>query len=199
VIYLGAYLAGIVVLGVALAFTLVSSRLGRRRKEALGIAEERAGRRGVGNILANCLVGTIGAALAAFSTSWSGEAGAVMLVTGIAAGASDTVASEIGKAFGGTPRAFPTFRAAPPGTPGAVSIVGTLAGIVGAALITLPAVSMWLLPVDRLAVVVAACTAGGFIESALATRFEAAGVLDNHALNLLNTASAAALAIWWVA
>ena len=197
-IYLGQYLAGIVVLGIALAFTIASSQFGRRRKEALGIAEERGGSRGAGNVLANCLVGSVGATLAAFSSAWSGEAGAVMFVTGIAAGASDTVASEIGKAFGGTPRAFPTFRAVPPGTPGAVSIVGTAAGIVAAGLMALAAAMMWVLPPGMVAIVVIACTAGAFIESTLATEFEAAGVLDNNMLNLFNTASAAVLAVWWV-
>jgi uncharacterized protein (TIGR00297 family) len=199
VIYLGEYLGGIAVLGIALAFTILSSRLGRRRKEALGIAEERGGSRGAGNILANCLVGTVGAALAAFSTAWSGEAGAVMFVTGIAAGASDTVASEMGKAFGGTPRAFPTFRAVPPGTPGAVSMLGTIAGVAGATLMVLPAAMMWLIAVDLVVVVVAACTVGAFVESALATRFEQAGLLGNNPLNLLNTATAAGVAVWWVA
>jgi uncharacterized protein (TIGR00297 family) len=198
IIYLGAGLAGIAVLGVALAITLLSSRLGRRRKEALGIAEEHGGMRGVGNILANCAVGTTGALLAAFAPGLPGEAGPVIFVTAIAAGASDTVASEIGKAFGGQPRAFPTFRAVAPGTPGAVSIVGTVAGVIAAALIALPAVAMWLIVPERVPLVVAACTAGALVESALATRFEREGVLDNHTLNLLNTASAAALAVWWI-
>jgi uncharacterized protein (TIGR00297 family) len=197
VIYTGAYLAGIAVLGVALAVTIASSRVGRRQKEALGIVEERGGRRGVGNILANCIVGSVGAALSALSFEWSGEAGALMMVTGIAAGASDTVASEVGKAFGGQPRAFPSFRSVPPGTSGAVSVAGTIAGVVAAAVIALPAVAMWLIPPSRLPLVVAACTAGAFLESALATRFEESGILDNNALNLLNTACAAGLAVWW--
>ena len=47
-------------------------------------------------------------------------------------------ASEIGKAYGGQPRALPSFRAVPPGTPGAVSIVGTLSGVGAAALIAWP-------------------------------------------------------------
>jgi uncharacterized protein (TIGR00297 family) len=198
VIYVGEYLAGIAVLGTALVLTIVSSRIGRQRKEALSIAEEHGGQRGAGNILANCLVGTVGALLSAFSTSWSGDAGAILFVMGIAAGASDTVASEIGKAFGGTPRSFPWFRPVPAGTPGAVSVAGTLAGLLAAAVITLPAVAMWTLRSEHLAVVVLACTAGAFVESALATRFEAGGVLDNNTLNLLNTASAAGLAVWWL-
>ena len=197
VIYVGQYLAGIAVLGTALALTIVSSRIGRARKEALGIAEERGGRRGAGNILANCIVGTVGALLSAFSTNWSGDPGALLFVTGIAAGASDTVASEIGKAFGGTPRSFPSFQRVPAGTSGAVSIAGTLAGLIAAAVIALPAVAMWMLRDDHVALVIVACAVGAFIESALATRFEAGGVLDNNTLNLLNTASAAGLAVWW--
>jgi uncharacterized protein (TIGR00297 family) len=196
-IYIGTYLAGIVVLGIALFLTTITSRLGRARKLRLGVEEDREGRRGAANIAANCAVGALGGALAAFSSDWDGEAGAVMVVTAIAAGASDTVASEIGTAFGGQPRAFPSLRAVPPGTPGAVSVVGTLAGVAAAALIALPAVGMWLLPNDRLALVVAACMAGAFVESALATRFERADGLDNHTLNLINTGCAAAVAVWW--
>jgi uncharacterized protein (TIGR00297 family) len=197
IVYAAAYLAGLAVLGTALVLTLVSSRLGRARKTALGIAEGREGRRGAGNIIANCLVGTCGAALALFSDAWSAELGYIMMIAGLAAGASDTVASEIGKAFGGQPRAFPSFRAAPPGTPGAVSVVGTLAGVAAAFVIAAPAVALWLVTADRLPGIVAGCTAGAFAESALASRFEATNVLDNNTLNLLNTAIAAAIAVTW--
>jgi uncharacterized protein (TIGR00297 family) len=180
-----------------LLVTIITSRLGRGRTLRLGVEEDRDGQRGAASIAANCGVGAFGGALAAFSSDWSGEAGALMIVTAIAAGASDTAASEIGKAFGGQPRAFPSFRVVPPGTPGAVSIAGTLAGAAGAAVIALPAIAMWLLPGDRLWLVVVSCLAGGLIESALATRFERTGELDNHALNIISTACAAALAVWW--
>ena len=56
---------------------------------------------------------------------------------------------------------------------------------------------MWLIPGRLVAPVVIACTVGAFAESALATRFEADGVLDNNTLNFLNTAIAAGLAVWW--
>ena len=60
VIYAGLYLAGLAVLAMALAFTVLSTRAGRARLAADG-AEEARERRGVGNIVANCLVGTAGA------------------------------------------------------------------------------------------------------------------------------------------
>jgi uncharacterized protein (TIGR00297 family) len=197
-IYLGAYLAGTAVLGVALLVTIGASRFGRSRSATLNIAEEDDDQRGAANILANCAVGAIGALLAAISPAWSGEAGALAMVTGIAAGASDTVASELGRAYGGRPRAFPSLRPVAPGTPGAVSVAGTVAGMLAAAAIASPAVALWLLPVDRIPLIVSACTAGALIESATATRFEARGLIGNHALNLLNTACAAGFALWWI-
>jgi uncharacterized membrane protein len=83
------------------------------------------------------------------------------------------------------------------GTPGAVTIGGTLAGIAAAAMIVLPAALMWLIPWTFLIPIVVACTVAAFVESALATGFEKDGVLDNHTMNFLNTAVAAALAVWW--
>ena len=199
VIYAGLYLAGLLVLAVALALTLVSSRAGRSRKAALGAEEARGERRGVGNIVANCLIGTLGAVLELFSSDWGLELTGAWFVAGIAAGASDTVASEIGKAWGGTPRSFPTWQRVPPGTPGAISIAGTIAGMSAAALMAVPAAAMWLIPSTFVIPIVLACTCAAFVESALATRFEADGVLDNNTLNFLNTAAAAALAVWWCA
>lgn len=186
VIYAGQYLAGLAVVGVALALTILASR-------AAGAG--RGERRGAGNILANCLVGTLGAAIEIVSTGWRSETAAVWFVAGIAAGASDTVASEIGKAFGGATRAFPTLRPVPRGTPGAFSVVGTLAGIIAALAIAAPAAGLWLIPWRDLVPIAIACTCGAFVESALATAFEADGVLDNNALNFLNTGVAAIVVV----
>jgi uncharacterized protein (TIGR00297 family) len=194
VIYAGFFLAGIAVLGLALVFTIASSRVGRARKAAIGDHDER---RGAGNIIANCAVGTLGAVLELFNFTWGMELTAAWFVAGIAAGASDTVASEVGKAFGGAPRSFPTWRRVAAGTPGAVSIAGTLAGVLGVALMVLPAAAMWLIPWSFVGPIVLACTAGAFVESALATSLEGNGVLDNNALNFINTAVAVGLTVWW--
>jgi uncharacterized membrane protein len=80
------------------------------------------------------------------------------------------------------------------GTPGAVSMAGTCAGLVAALLMAL--LSHALLPGGWLLVagVVIGTTIGAFVESALATTFEADGVLNNDLLNFINTAVAAAAA-----
>jgi len=246
VIYAGLYLAGWLALGTALTLTIVSSRIGREKKKALGIAENRGGRRGAPNIVANCLVGTLGAAAELLLRDWYPERSAMWCVAGIAAGASDTVASEIGTAWGKIARTFPNWRPANPGTPGAISMVGTIAGMISATLIAMPAAVLWLIPWTSIPIVVVACTCGSFLESALATWiamrpetrisysvwrqtlephsgprreeraeshrrtsqgqplghrghalgwFEARGALGNHALNLINTAAAAAIGV----
>ena len=120
---------------------------------------------------------------------------AIWLVAGIAAGASDTAASEIGKAFGGVARTFPTWRRAPPGTSGAITITGTIAGLVAAVLIASPAAMLWLIPWSAVPCIALACALGAFAESALSTAFESRGILDNNALNFLNTAVAAVVAV----
>ncbi|MBA3271296.1 MAG: DUF92 domain-containing protein [Acidobacteria bacterium] len=196
VIYAAFYVSGLIVVGLALAVTVACSRAGRGQQP---MTAGRGERRGAGNIIANCLVGTLGAVLELFNFTWGLELTAVWFVAGIAAGASDTVASELGKSFGGRPRVFPTWRRVTAGTPGAISIAGTAAGILGAALIASPGAVMWLIPWSSVGPIVLACTAGAFVESALATTLEGGGVLDNNALNFINTAVAATLAAWWCA
>ena len=77
----------------------VSSRLGLRRKMLLGIAEERGGRRGAGNAIANTGVAAIAALLVAGRRRLA-DAARLAFVAALAAGGSDTIASEIGKAWG---------------------------------------------------------------------------------------------------
>ena len=54
------------------------------------------------------------------------------LVAALTAGGSDTVASEIGKAWGRSTFLVTTFRRVTPGTPGAMSLEGTAAGLLAA-------------------------------------------------------------------
>jgi uncharacterized protein (TIGR00297 family) len=193
IVYTGAGLPGWAMLLTAFVAAVGASKLGRRRQIARGIVEDKGDRRGAGNVLANCLVGAIGAWMMTVETA--DAPGALILAAGLAAGASDTVASEIGKAFGGSPRAFPTFRHVPPGTPGAVSLIGTAAGFVAALLMAMLAVAI--LPGGEMLLpgVVVGATIGAFVESSLATRFEPEGVLNNDLLNFINTAVAAVVAV----
>ena len=185
--------AGWVLLLAAFLCAAITSRMGLRRKTLLGIAEDRGGRRGAGNAIANTGIAAIAAILAV--TSYAHTAGLIAFTAALTAGASDTIASEIGKAWGRSTWAIVPPRPVPPGTPGAMSLEGTAAGLVGAAALGALAIALGLIPSDALIPVIAGATVGSFVESLLGATLEPAGILNNDSLNLINTAVAAFVAV----
>lgn len=128
-------------------------------KEKLGIAEGRGGRRGPENVWGSAATA---AACALASAKWPGYPSILFnigFVTAFATKLSDTFASEIGKAYGKTTYLITSLKSVPPGTEGAVSLEGTLAGVVGSIAITVYAIAIGL--VGRFA----------FLPSLLATFF----------------------------
>lgn len=105
------------------------------KKEALGIAEGRGGRRGPENVWGSAFTAAVCALSAA---RWPAHAPLlkVAFIASLATKLSDTFASEIGKAYGKTTYLITTFKLVPPGTEGAVSLEGTLAGVVGSMILT---------------------------------------------------------------
>jgi uncharacterized protein (TIGR00297 family) len=171
----------------------VTSRMGLRRKTLLGIAEERGGRRSAGNAIANTGVATVAATLAALS--YAHDAGLIAMTAALVAGASDTIASEIGKAWGSRTWSIVPLRLVRAGTSGAMSLEGTAAGQVGAAALTVLAMALGLVPPAALLPIVIASTIGALVESLLAASLEGPGILNNDALNFLNTTVAAYAAV----
>ncbi len=172
---------------------VVSSRLGLRRKTLLGIAEARGGRRGAGNAIANTGIAAAAAFLGA--VTYAHEAGLVAFVAALAAGGSDTVASEIGKAFGRRTVLVPTFAPVPPGTSGAISAEGTAAGLIAALMLAALGAAFGIVALTTVPAIVVAATIGAFAESALGATLEGPGIVNNDVLNFLNTAIAAAVAV----
>lgn len=175
------------------ACAVASSRLGLRRKQALGIAEDRGGRRGPGNAIANTGVAAIAAMFVV--AGYSPETALLAFVAALAAGGSDTVASEIGKAWSRRTYLITSARAVPPGTSGAMSLEGTLAGLAGATLLGGLGVALRLLDIDSLLPVVLGATVGALAESAMGATLEPRRLVNNDVLNFLNTAIAAGVAI----
>lgn len=175
------------------AASAVSSRLGMKRKAVLGIGEERGGRRGAGNAFANTGLAALAAALAV--TTPYGALWGLVFVTALTTGGSDTVASEIGKAWGSRTYVVTTFAQARPGTPGAMSIEGTAAGLLGA--LALASFGAWLglIPASWIWVATAGAMTGSLLESALAATLEGPGVVNNDVLNFINTAAGAIVAV----
>ena len=190
IIYVGGGPGAWALLLVTFLAASVTSRLGLVRKEQLGIAEERGGRRGAGNAIANCGVAAL-AAIAAVTTPYA-VVSLAALVAALTAGGSDTVASEIGKAWGRSTFLVTTRGRVKPGTPGAMSLEGTAAGLTAAFALAATGAALGLIPASAILLVVAGATAGALVESALGATLEGPGILNNDMLNFINTAVAAA-------
>ena len=184
-----------------------ATRLGRKVKEARGIAEARGGRRGVGNVLANG-----GAAGLLALAGWAGVHGlralavacALAALGALATAAFDTASSEIGKAWGRTTVLVTSLRPVPPGTEGAVSLEGTLAGLVAAAIVAcvgapFTPLGQTVAPLKVVLCVVAAGFVGSTFESIVGAMAHRRGrAIHNDVLNFANTvvgAVAAALGL----
>jgi len=180
-----------------------ATRAGRRHKERLGTAEGRSGR-SASQVAAN--LGLAALVSSAPVQSWLMDSGFVrgMLapqpgfalgLAALAEAAADTVSSEIGQVLGGRPRMITSFRAVDPGRDGAISLAGSLAGVVAAAIVAYA--GMWALGGgwSLFTVSCAGAVFGLFFDSLLGATLEDRGWLNNDAVNFLSTASAAGFAL----
>lgn len=195
------------VLGVSL-LAFAATRIGRRKKERLGTAEARRGRNAhqiAANLGFAALIALPPAESWLLNRPWPARislAPALLfapMLAALAEAAADTVSSEIGQVFGGKPRMITTLRAAEPGRDGAISVAGTLAGVLGAAAIA--GIGAAALRGDRYLFVVSGTGAvfGLFFDSLLGATLEEWGWLNNDLVNFLSTASAAAFALFLLA
>ena len=173
---------------ILIAFFVLGSgttRLGRRRKERLGIAQEKKGARSARHALANCGVAVYLAFLVVSAREPS--VFALAFVCAYATAAFDTVSSEIGRAYGGRPVLITTLRPVPPGTDGGVSWVGTLAGLGAAWIIGALATATGFIGPERMSIVLVAAFIGSTADSILGATLETRGLIDNEAVNFSNT------------
>ena len=181
-----------------------STRLGRTKKERLGTAERRQGR-AASQVAAN--LGIAALVSSEVVQSWLTDSGwftrptlapMPLFAVGLAAlaeAAADTVSSEVGQVLGGQPRMITTLRTVEPGTDGAISLAGTLAGVVAAVIVAAAGTLAMRGDLTMLAVSCAGGIFGLFFDSLLGATLEQRGWLNNDAVNFLSTASAAAFAL----
>ena len=155
---------GFAVLALFVVTGSVLTRIGYRTKQRRGVAQPHGGRRGAGNALANCSVALICALLAALIPS---EAFAAAFVASLGAAFADTAESEIGQLANRTPRLITTLRKVSPGTDGAISLPGTLAGLLAATLTALLGLSLELVEEPSVALLVAGAAFLGTVADSL--------------------------------
>jgi uncharacterized protein (TIGR00297 family) len=165
------------------------TRLGYGSKQRTGTAQEHGGRRSARNALANCAVATFCAILAATGS----EPFTAAFVASLGAAFADTAESEIGQLFSRTPRLITTLQKVPPGTDGAVSLPGTLAGAGAAGLTAVVGLALGMLETPAPALLVAtAAFLGTVADSLIGGLSSRAG---NELTNVLCTFVAALLAL----
>ncbi|MFB2876088.1 TIGR00297 family protein [Floridanema aerugineum] len=177
------------------------TRIGMAQKEAEGIAEKRSGARGPENVWGSAATAALCAlGVAAIGANLLPPSLQPLLLLGYVASfstkLSDTCASEVGKAYGKRTFLITTLQPVARGTEGAVSLEGTLAGVVGSVAIALLA---WGIGVINL-VGVGLCLIAAFVATNLesvigATLQTKVSWLTNEVVNAINTFVGAIVAI----
>jgi uncharacterized protein (TIGR00297 family) len=205
--YLNALLLGIIVWGclqwqgyaVVMFYFLVGStitKVGMKQKEAEGIAEKRSGVRSVENVWGSALIGAICAIAFYFSSEFWQPLWLLGYVASFATKLSDTCASEIGKAYGKNTFLVTTLKPVPRGTEGAISLEGSLAGIVASILISCLAYGMGMINLLGVLICVISAFIATYIESIIgATLQDKFDWLTNEIVNIINTFFGAVIAM----
>ena len=179
--------------------TFAATRVGRRRKESLGVAEGKRGRTAsqvVANLGAAAIAGIPISAHHVWLGRYPGRVALIAAVAVLSEATADTLSSELGEVFGGEPYMLTTFRRVPAGTDGAISLNGTLAGAAGAAIVTIIAALLFHFTPIESAVAFVGAIFGLFFDSLLGATLERRGWLNNDAVNALSTLAAALFAAW---
>jgi uncharacterized protein (TIGR00297 family) len=211
--YFHAWILGVLIWGtlgwqgytVVMFYFLVGSavtRIGMAQKEAEGIAEKRAGVRGPENVWGSALTATICALATLFWDSPLKDLFLLAYIASFSTKLADTTASEVGKAYGKRTFLITTLQPVPRGTEGAVSLEGTLAGIVASVAIALVGSGVGLINLWGIFWCVLAAFIATNIESLIgATLQSRLAWLTNEIVNIINTTigaiAAVLLALTW--
>ncbi|MGF2037956.1 MAG: TIGR00297 family protein [Nostoc sp. CmiVER01] len=202
---------------VVMFYFLVGSgvtRIGMAQKEAEGIAEKRSGARGPENVWGSALtgalcalgVGIINSGFIVPSSPLVPNPQSLLLLAYVASFSTklaDTTASEVGKAYGKSTFLITTLQPVPRGTEGAVSLEGTLAGIVASVAIAFVGWGVGLIDLFGVAWCVLAAFIATNLESVIGATLQSKYTwLTNEVVNIFNTligAIAAVILAWtWI-
>ncbi|XP_057539332.1 protein VTE6, chloroplastic isoform X2 [Amaranthus tricolor] len=181
---------------VAIYFVLVKMA----QKEAQGIAEKKKGRRGPGSVIGSSAAGCVCALLSIYGIGGKtlSQLWQLGFVASFCTKLSDTVSSEIGKAYGKTTYLVTTFKIVPRGTEGAVSVEGTIAGLLAAVLLAFVGCLTDQIKATEAVICVLASQIANFGESIIGASLqdkEGFQWLNNDAVNVINISMGSTLAI----
>ncbi|XP_010273463.1 PREDICTED: protein VTE6, chloroplastic isoform X1 [Nelumbo nucifera] len=178
---------------VAMYFVLgtAATKVKMAQKESQGVAEKRKGRRGPGSVIGSSAAGCVCAVLSIYGGG--GAAISRLLQLGFVASfctkLSDTVSSEIGKAYGKTTYLVTTFKVVPRGTEGAVSVEGTIAGLLASTLLAYVGCLVGQIDASEVVICIVASQIANLGESVLGAALqdkEGFQWLNNDVVNVIN-------------
>jgi len=173
------------------ALTWMATRFGHSRKQKLGTAEKDGGRR-ASQVLANLGVATIAAVLYAI---YGNPAFLLATAAALSEAAADTVSSEIGQAVGSNPHLITNWKVVPVGTNGGITLVGTMAGVIAAVIVSAVFSITGLVSWKWSGIAVGSAIVGMIADSFLGAWLERRRILNNDLVNLLGTLVAATVAM----
>ena len=157
------------------------------------LADGHGSKRNAGQVLANAGVAGL-LALLNIATGYTQPVLLVMVAASLASATGDTLSSELGNVYGKNFYNILSFKKDERGLNGVVSVEGTLFGAIG----SLAIASIHAIAYDlnfTFVVIVVSGIAGNLSDSVLGASFERKGYLGNNAVNFLNTAIAAVVAL----
>ncbi|PNJ98026.1 TIGR00297 family protein [Cylindrospermopsis raciborskii C04] len=171
------------------------TRIGIKQKQVQGIAEKRSGARGPENVWGSALIGALCSLGVLLLPAWS-----YVLCLGYVASfstkLSDTTASEIGKAYGKRTFLITTLQPVSRGTEGAISLEGTLAGMVGSILVAIVGWSVNLIDMPGIFWCAIASFIATNLESVIGATLQSKYTwLTNEVVNIFNTLIGAIVAM----
>ncbi|CAK9134167.1 unnamed protein product [Ilex paraguariensis] len=177
-----------------------ATKLKMAQKEAQGVAEKKKGRRGPRSVIGSSAAGCVCAFLSiygiggeAFLRLWQ-----LAFVASFCTKLSDTISSEIGKAYGRTTYLVTTFKVVPRGTEGAVSVEGTFAGLLASILLAFVGCLIGEINISEAVVCIVASQIANLGESVIGAVLqdkEGFQWLNNDVVNVINISMGSILAI----
>ncbi|MFB6137156.1 MAG: TIGR00297 family protein [Halobacteriaceae archaeon] len=169
----------------------LASKFRYEQKVERGVAEPRGGARGSGNVLGNAAPALVAVVLYAAHARLGvpGEVFRLAFAGSLATALGDTLSSEVGGLYD-DPRLITTLERVEPGTDGAVTWQGQVAGIAGAGLVAGLSFLLFGLGAGSAALVLVAGVVGMTVDSLLGALVEGRYV-GNQSVNFLATAAGA--------
>lgn len=195
--------SGLAPLVLLFVLTYLATRAGRQRKAEAGLAEKRKGR-SAAQVIANLSIAALSVTLLGIAVEQKGFGPfmgsmfktpmKLMCLAALVEATADTVSSEFGQAFGGRPMMLLSLRRVEEGTDGAVTLLGSAAGVLAGVMVTIAGTWGLQLQFENATIALAAGICGFFFDSLLGATVERRGWIGNDLVNFTSTVFAAGLA-----